>query len=324
MDISGVAALHHLIVAGGLVFLAASIYQSYKIKEFIPAVYRSRWTVINALMGFFVVGYTAEFFAGDRSCLGLAGYMVGLVYLGGAVFVFLVMRMSRLAMRQIRLDAHKITRMHEELREAYESTIEGWGRALELRDRETEGHTQRVCAMTLALAAKFEFTPGQLRYIKFGALLHDIGKMAVPDAVLMNDGPLSESDREVMRRHPEYARQMLEGVDFLRPALDIPYCHHERWDGTGYPRGLQGEAIPLAARIFAVVDVWDALAHERRYHKPWSAADICSHIQSGSGSRFDPQVVARFMELDLCQAEQGGCVVPGDWTAGQPLAGPVG
>lgn len=306
MDILGVA-LHHLIVTAGLGFLAASIYQSRKIEEFIPTALRSRWAVINALMGFFVVGYTAEFFADHTPSLGLAGYMVGLVYLGGAVFVFLVMRMSRLAMRQIRFDEHRITRMHQELWDAYESTIEGWGRALELRDHETEGHTQRVCTMTMALASKFDFTPGQLRYIKFGALLHDIGKMAVPDAVLMNEGPLAESEKEVMMRHPEYARQMLSGIEFLRPALDIPYCHHERWDGSGYPRGLKGEEIPLAARIFAVADVWDALAHERRYHKPWLAGDICAHIHCGAGSRFDPRVVEQFMELDLCEVEQAVC-----------------
>lgn len=306
MSIPGLA-LHHLIVASGLGFLLASIFQSRKIREYIPPALQSRWSVINALMGFFVLGYTAEFFAGSRQGLGFSGYLVGLVYLGGAVFVFLVMRLSRLAMRQIRLDEYKITKMNEELWDAYESTIEGWGRALELRDHETEGHTRRVCAMTLTLARKFDFTPEQLRYIKFGALLHDIGKMAVPDAVLMNDGPLDEAEKEVMKHHPDYARQMLSGIDFLRPALDIPYCHHECWDGSGYPRGLKGEEIPLAARIFAVADVWDALAHERRYHKPWSTDNICSHIQAGSGSRFDPQVVAQFMELDLCEVENAVC-----------------
>lgn len=305
MDITGLA--HHLVVAVGLCFLVASMYQSYRIKEFIPTALRSRWAVINALMGFFVLGYIAEFFAGIRQGQGVAGYMVGLVYLGGAVFVFLVMRMSRLAMRQIRHDENKIITMNEELSDAYESTIEGWGRALELRDHETEGHTQRVCIMTMALAAKFDFTPEQLRYIKFGALLHDIGKMAIPDHVLMNNGPLSEAEKKEMMRHPDYARQMLFGIDFLRPALDIPYCHHECWDGSGYPRGLKGEEIPLAARIFAVVDVWDALAHERRYHKAWPTGDICTHIQAAAGSRFDPQVVAQFMELDLCEVEQAAC-----------------
>ncbi|MBA3013412.1 MAG: HD-GYP domain-containing protein [Proteobacteria bacterium] len=306
MGIPGLA-LHHLIIAIGLVFLLASIYQSRKIGEYIPSALRSRWSVINALIGFFVLGYMAEFFSGDRHSLGLVGYVVGLVYLGGAVFVFLVMRLSRLAMRQIRHDEHKITKMNQELWDAYESTIEGWGRALELRDRETEGHTRRVCTMTMALAERFDFTPGQLRYIKFGSLLHDIGKMAVPDVVLMNEGPLSEAEKMEMMRHPDYARQMLSGINFLLPALDIPYCHHERWDGSGYPRGLKGEEIPLAARIFAVADVWDALAHDRRYHKAWSVEDICDHIRCGGGSRFDPQVVAQFLKLDLCGVEQAGC-----------------
>lgn len=306
MDFTGLT-LHHLILIVGIGFLVASIYQSHKIKEFIPELLSSRWSVINALMGFFVLGYMAEFIIGGRKELGLAGYMVGFVYLGGAVFVFLVMRVSRLAMRQIRSDENKIIKMNEELWDAYESTIEGWGRALELRDQETEGHTQRVCTMTMALAKKFDFTLEQLRYIKFGALLHDIGKMAVSDSVLMNEGPLSAGERTEMMRHPDYARQMISGIDFLLPALDIPYCHHERWDGTGYPRGLKGEEIPLAARIFAVADVWDALAHERRYHKAWATGDICSHIQEGAGSRFDPQVVAHFMELDLCEVEQAVC-----------------
>lgn len=292
--------LHHLIISIGIIFMAASIYQSRKIAEFIPPALRRRWLVLEGLMYFFLLGYSTELFASTRMIVGPSRYLVSLVYLGGAVFVFMIMKMSRLAMRQIKHDDARIFRMNEELQEAYDSTIEGWGRALELRDKETEGHTQRVCAMTMALAACFPFTPQELRYIKFGALLHDIGKMGVPDAILMKDGPLTAEEKAVMRHHPEYARDMLSGIDFLRPALDIPYCHHECWDGSGYPQGLKGEEIPLAARIFAVADVWDALSSERRYHEAWNTPKVCEHIRHGEGSQFDPQVVAKFLELDFC------------------------
>jgi len=298
--------IHHLIISVGMAFLVASIYQSRKLRPLIPASQRRRWLLLEGLMTFFLLGYVVELFAATRMALGPFHYLVSLVYAGGAIFVFISIKMSGAAIRHIRRDEGRIARMNEELQQAYDSTIEGWGRALELRDHETEGHTQRVCTMTLALAAAFPFSPEELRYIKFGALLHDIGKMGVPDAILMKDGPLTDEEREVMRHHPEHARAMLSGIDFLRPALDIPYCHHECWDGSGYPRGLQGEAIPLAARIFAVADVWDALVSRRRYHEAWGTGQVCDHIRAKSGSQFDPQVVAKFLELDLCALAQAG------------------
>ncbi len=293
--------VHHLIISIGMAFLAASIYQSRRLRAFIPPSQRRRWLVLDGLMLFFLLGYMAELFAATRMELGPFQYLVSLVYVGGAVFVFISMKVSGMAIRHIRRDERRISRMNEDLQQAYDSTIEGWGLALELRDKETEGHTQRVCAMTMALAARFPFSSQELRYIKFGALLHDIGKMGVPDAILMKDGPLTDQEREVMRHHPEYAHEMLAGIDFLRPALDIPYSHHECWDGSGYPQGLKGEAIPLAARIFAVADVWDALTNERRYHEAWDTERVCDHIRARSGSQFDPQVVAKFLELDLCE-----------------------
>jgi HD-GYP domain-containing protein (c-di-GMP phosphodiesterase class II) len=292
--------IHHLVVLTGIGFLAASLHQSRKINEYIPGALRWRWLVMEGLMAFFLLGYIVELFAKGRMGAETAEFLVSSVYLGGAVFVFMIMRMSRLTLSRIKRDERRIAGMNEKLIAAYESTIEGWGRALELRDKETEGHTQRVCVMTMALAAAFPFTPEELRYIKFGALLHDIGKMGVPDSILMKDGPLTPEEIAVMNHHPEYARQMLAGIEFLRPAMDIPYCHHERWDGSGYPRGLKGEAIPLAARIFAVADVWDALAHARRYHEAWSTERVCDLIRDGSGSNFDPQVVVSFLALDFC------------------------
>ena len=184
---------------------------------------------------------------------------------------------------------------NRELSQAYDATIEGWSRALDLRDKETEGHTLRVTELTQTLAQKFNFTDEQLLHIRWGSLLHDIGKMGVPDSILLKPEELSEEEWVIMRQHPQYAYDLLQSIAFLSPALDIPYCHHERWDGKGYPRGLVGEEIPLPARIFAVVDVWDALSSDRPYRPRWPEEKIRDHIQALSGTRFDPQVVEVFM-----------------------------
>jgi putative nucleotidyltransferase with HDIG domain len=186
---------------------------------------------------------------------------------------------------------------NDELLKAYDATIEGWSHALDLRDRETEGHTQRVTELTVELAQAYGFRNRELIYIRWGALLHDIGKMGIPDRILLKEGPLTEDEWEIMQQHPVYAHEMLRTIQYLRPALDIPYCHHERWDGTGYPRGLKGEEIPLLARIFAVVDVWDALTSDRPYRAAWSNERTLTHIQEGSGGHFDPHAVEVFMEV---------------------------
>ena len=186
---------------------------------------------------------------------------------------------------------------NEELLQAYNSTIEGWSHALDLRDKETEGHTQRVSELTLELARAFGIDDRELTYIRWGALLHDIGKMGVPDGILLKEGPLTESEWVIMRQHPVNAHEMLRTIQYLRPALDIPYCHHEKWDGTGYPRGLKREKIPLVARIFAVVDVWDALTSNRPYRAAWSPEKTLAHIQEGAGNHFDPHVVEVFVNL---------------------------
>ena len=183
------------------------------------------------------------------------------------------------------------------LRDTYDMTLAGWGQALEYRDRDSEGHSQRVVGMTLVLAERLGLGRAQLEHIRRGALLHDIGKIAIPDSILLKPGSLSEAEWEIVRKHPGQARYMLERIPFLKPALDIPYSHHECWDGSGYPEGLAGEAIPLAARIFAVVDTWDALVSERPYHQPWSAQESLDYIRLQSGIRFDPQVVQAFLEI---------------------------
>lgn len=190
-----------------------------------------------------------------------------------------------------------LQRTNLELSKAYDETIEGWSRALDLRDRETVGHTLRVTDMTLRLAKTFPFNEKELTFIRWGALLHDIGKMGIPDAILLKPDALNESEWEIMRRHPVYARDMLVHIEHLHPALDIPYCHHEKWDGTGYPRGLKGEEIPLSARIFAVIDVWDALSSNRPYRRAWSSDRVFEYLRAQAGSFFDPQIVDSFLEL---------------------------
>lgn len=190
-----------------------------------------------------------------------------------------------------------LQRSNLELVLAYDATIEGWSRALDLRDKETEGHTQRVTEMTLRLARALGVEDAELVHIRRGALLHDIGKMGIPDSILLKPGPLSEGEWQVMRKHPVYAYEMLASISYLKPALDIPYCHHEKWDGSGYPRGLEAENIPLAARIFAVVDVWDALNSERPYRPAWAPEKIHEYIRQQRGRHFDPQVVDAFFEM---------------------------
>jgi HD-GYP domain-containing protein (c-di-GMP phosphodiesterase class II) len=182
------------------------------------------------------------------------------------------------------------------LEEAYDTTLEGWARALEFRDRETEGHTRRVAELTVRLGLALGGRGRELIHLRRGALLHDIGKMAVPDSILLKAGPLTPEEWEVMREHPDHARRMLEPVEFLRPALDIPYCHHERWNGSGYPRGLSREEIPLAARLFAVVDVWDALGSERPYREAWTRERVEAHLRDGAGVLFDPRAVEVFLD----------------------------
>ena len=190
-----------------------------------------------------------------------------------------------------------LERSNQELRLAYDTTIEGWARALDLRDEETEGHSRRVTETTLDLAVRMGVSDDELIHIRRGALLHDIGKMGVPDRILLKPATLDPEERELMERHTTYALDFLSPVSFLRPALDIPYCHHERWDGTGYPRGLAATQIPLAARIFSVVDVFDALTSQRPYRSAWSEEEACSYIERESGKHFDPRVVEEFLAM---------------------------
>lgn len=190
-----------------------------------------------------------------------------------------------------------LQRAHSELIQAYDATIEGWAYALELRDKGTLGHTQRLVDWTLKMARASGIKEEELVHIRRGVLLHDIGKIAVPDSILLKPDKLSDEEWEIMRRHPQVAYEMLSRVRYLQPALVIPYCHHEKWDGTGYPRGLKGEQIPLPARLFAIVDVWDALRSDRPYRRAWPEEKVLDYLRSQAGRHFDPDVVDLFFEV---------------------------
>ena len=185
----------------------------------------------------------------------------------------------------------------EQLLQAYDATIEGWSRAMDLRDKETEGHTLRVTDITLKLAQKMGMSEEKLVHVKRGALLHDIGKLGIPDHILLKQGPLTEEEWVIMRTHPASAYNLIAPIEYLKPAIAIPFCHHEKWDGTGYPRGLKGEEIPLEARLFAVVDVWDALSSDRPYRAAWKQEKVLAYIKENSGTHFEPGIVDLFIPL---------------------------
>jgi PAS domain S-box-containing protein len=192
----------------------------------------------------------------------------------------------------------ELQRSNLELLLAYDTTIEGWSRALDLRDSATEGHSQRVTEMTLRIARLLGVSNDDLVHVRRGALLHDIGKIAIPDNILLKPGPLTDEEWALMRRHPDIARELLEPIPFLRPALPIPLYHHEQWDGSGYPNGLKGEQIPLVARIFAVVDVWDATISNRPYRPAWTEDQVRENIRSLAGTHLDPHIVELFLSMD--------------------------
>lgn len=190
-----------------------------------------------------------------------------------------------------------LNQSQRELLQSYDDTLEGWAKALELRDKETEGHSERVTDLTVRLAGEMGLAWEALIHVRRGALLHDIGKMGTPDAILHKEGPLTPEERQTIQKHPQDAYNMLNRIGYLQKALEIPYCHHEKWDGTGYPRGLKGGEIPLSARIFSVVDVWDALTNDRPYRKAMPREEVFAYLKSESGRHFDPQVVEAFIRM---------------------------
>jgi len=211
--------------------------------------------------------------------------------------VKMILRLNRY--RKSLQQQDEIQRAHNELQEAYEETLKGWVRALDARDRETELHSKRVTLLTKSVARQAGFVDQDLEDVRRGALLHDIGKFAVPDHILRKAGPLTDAEWVIMRTHPKAAYDILKPIKHLANSLDIPYCHHERWDGAGYPRGLKGDAIPLSARIFAIIDVWDALLSDRPYRKAWKREKVIEHIRENSGTHFDPVLADLFLRNDV-------------------------
>ena len=209
--------------------------------------------------------------------------------------VKMILRLNRY--RKSLQQQDEIQRAHNELQDAYEETLKGWVRALDARDTETELHSRRVTLLTKSVARQAGIADQDLEDVRRGALLHDIGKIAVPDHILRKPGPLTDAEWVIMRTHPKAAYDILKPIKHLANSLDIPYCHHERWDGAGYPRGLKGDAIPLSARIFAVIDVWDALLSDRPYRKAWEREKVIEHIQENSGTHFDPVLADLFLKL---------------------------
>ena len=206
-----------------------------------------------------------------------------------------IIRLNRY--RRLKKQQADLLQAHRELQDAYDATLKGWVRALDLRCNETGDHSRRVTLLTVELARLMGINEDELVHVRRSALLHDIGKMAVPDSILQKPGPLTEAEWDIIRKHPQSAIEMLEDIEYLRPALVIPSNHHERWDGTGYPHGIKGEEIPLTARIFAVVDVWDALSSDRPYRKAWPYEKIVEHMRQQSGTHFDPKVVELFLQM---------------------------
>lgn len=191
----------------------------------------------------------------------------------------------------------ELQRANFDLTLAYNTTIEGWSRALELRDRDTEGHTKRVTEMSLKLARRLGLSEIELINIQRGAILHDIGKMGVPDSILLKPGPPTSEEWQIIRQHPRYAYEMLSPISYLSSALDIPHYHHEKWDGTGYPHGLKGTQIPLNARLFGIIDVYDALTSDRPYRLAWSKQKAIAYIREQIGQHFDPAIALQFLEM---------------------------
>lgn len=291
-----------LLVLPGSMFMLASLVMCTGMNKSVPDTLRAKWSAMTYLMLFFLAGYIAFLVIQLLDLSFPLDLLTSSVFLGGAIFVFLVMRLTSFTIRKIEEGRERLQEANEallakntELMIAYDSTIAGWGKALDLRDRETEDHTQRVTEMTLHVALHYGMSEEELVHVRRGALLHDIGKMGVPDSILLKEEALTAEEEEIMHNHPQYAYRILEPIAYLSPALDIPYCHHEKWDGSGYPRGLKGEEIPLAARIFALSDTWDALISERRYRKAWPRDKVVEYIRSKAGTHFDPSLVELFL-----------------------------
>ena len=291
-----------LLVFPGTLFMLASLVMCIGMSKGVPDILRAKWLAMTYLILFFMGGYIAFLLIQLWNLPLPLDLLTSTVFLGGAIFVSLVMRLTSVTIRKFQESKERLSEANEallaknaELVIAYDSTIEGWGKALDLRDKETEDHTRRVTEMTLHTARIYGMNEEELVHVRRGALLHDIGKMGVPDSILLKEETLTPEEKKIMHNHPQNAFNILKPIAYLRPALDIPFCHHEKWDGSGYPRGLKGEQIPLAARIFSLSDIWDALISERRYRKAWPRDKVEEYIRSQAGTHFDPNLVDLFL-----------------------------
>lgn len=191
----------------------------------------------------------------------------------------------------------RVKESEAELRKTYDLTLGAWAKVLEYRDKETEGHSRRLVELSARLAQALGLSAEEIGHLRRGALLHDIGKLAIPDEILLKPGELNDAERKMMEQHPAYAKQMLSQVNFLQPSVEVAYSHHERWDGLGYPEGLKGEEIPLSARIFAIVDQWDALTSDRPYRKAWTREKVITYLRENAGKIYDPEIVNVFLTI---------------------------
>jgi hypothetical protein len=215
---------------------------------------------------------------------------IGILFLMAAAAIWVIVAFMEKNLAQVKKSG-------DEIRETYNLTLEAWTKVLENRDKETEGHSRRVVDLSLHLAYALGCTEEEIDNLRRGALLHDIGKLAIPDQVLLKPGTLDENEMKLVKQHPAYAKEFLADIPFLRPAIDIPYSHHERWDGQGYPQGLKGEEIPLLARIFTIVDQWDALRTKRVYRPAWTRKETIAYLKENKGRIFDPRITDVFLKL---------------------------
>ena len=304
----------------GQFLLAASLLSILTLLVININIYEGDGVRDSGILGYPIFIMVGVLFFGRRSapyfCLAAIASIVGIVYLEIQGFVRPTIGPTRFdillpivillivaagfiwtVVRNIEKNFDRVKDSEAELRANYDLTLEAWAKILEYRDRETEGHSRRLVELSTRLATALGLNSEEIAHIRRGALLHDIGKLAIPDEVLLKAGALNEAERKLMQQHPTYAKEMLSGVSFLRPSIDVAYSHHERWDGLGYPEGLKGEAIPVSARIFAIVDQWDALTSARSYRKAWTREETLAYFHENAGKIYDPQIVSIFLAI---------------------------
>jgi putative nucleotidyltransferase with HDIG domain len=231
--------------------------------------------------------------------LGLLNIQFGIALYGWAIIILLLAAGALIwvLLGTMEKDLERARESESELRKTYDLTLEAWANILEYRDKEAEGHSRRVVDLSTRLAQAVGLGTEQIAHLRRGALLHDIGKLVIPDEILLKPGELNNAERSFLQKHPVYAMKMLSQISFLQPCIDVAYSHHERWDGLGYPEGLKGEAIPLPARIFAVVDQWDALSSDRPYRRAWTREKVIAYMQENAGKIYDPEILKVFLTI---------------------------